>query len=649
MSINGVDYTKQLAKDREYFQDSNRKTKEAADKRIANVEERADHVMQKQRENFIEDKAELEGHYKKNLDGLKDKTRASLENSNDSQAKQLEEEREAFTQESLKRSKDFNQRLNDIKSSYGKAFDSEADRNQDLEKTLKTKYAKNVDNIRNDSDEKMKNYQDRLTGVGADLKDQYNRERQQLVRAQEDRLTDVYKDAAHKRSELKNHIMTDVKKSKEVQQADLEHQREYSQDRMKEMDKKYQDRFTAMATDYSERNDNLVKSQQRNAVKTNRDHSEQLTDARRDYNKSLRLIELDKRRRNNGSGEFAEVVDKQQGKKDEVIHENKVRHLKGELVEAQRNYQHRANREQDEFNVTLRKQATEGTANLDRKLNESNADKIVTVAKEREKSEYQLQNRDNQNRLERTAYEQQLMLERNNANTRINKLKESFNASMTSLEEKQKASLEDVTKVSNADKTEFVKRMQENRSKEIFELKRDFNKVMDATVQDYETRLSTYQRDNEYLKMTMDQKVSNIIDHTEKKLTSQKALFDARHAADVKGQQLLMDQKEAALKKNLSDMNIGFQKKIDKMQIDNDSKLKLITNEYENKLKELKATTVKEMAMKDTNHEIELDRLKKTYENEKSQLVSAHQAQLESVKSGHKEQMAQMQDFKRLS
>jgi hypothetical protein len=649
MSINGVDYTKQLAKDREYFQDANKKLRDSTEKRIDDTEKRSEHVMTKQRENFIEDKAELESAYQKNADKLKDKTKSSLEGSSSKFQEELVKERENFTQDSLKKSKDFDQRLNDIKSSYGKSFNSEKDRHEDLEKTMKNKFGNNVNELRNDSDEKLKDYQDRMSGAGASLKDQYNRERQQLVRAQEDRLTDAYKDSAHKRTELKDRISTENKKAKEVQESELAHQKRYTQDRLGTMQGKYQDRFDSIAKDYSERSDNLVEAQQRNAVKINRENQEKVTDIRRDYNDSLRQMDLQKRREDTGSGEFAEVVSKQQGNKDHVIHNNKVKNLREELVEAQRSYQHRASNEQTSFNDTLKEQASEATAREDRKLNEANANKIITVAHEREKSVDQLQNREHQNRLDKSAYEAQLMNERNNSKQRLDSLKENFNKSMMTLEEKNKLALDDVTKTSNQDKKEFMKKVQEVRSNEIFGMKREFGKMMDSTVQDYEQRLNTYQRDNEYLKLTMDQKIQNITDQTQKQLDSQRTLFEDRRSADVKGQQILMDQRESQLKKNFAEMNMNYQKKIDKLQISSDSKLKLITNDYESKLKELKATTSKDLAVKDTDHNIELDRIKQTYDDEKTRLVSSYENQIQAMKNGHKEQMDTLAEYKKLS
>jgi len=75
--MKGVDYSKTLSKEREYFQDTIRKNNQSTQKRIADNEERTEGALKNQRENFIEDKAELESSYQKNLEQLKEKTASS--------------------------------------------------------------------------------------------------------------------------------------------------------------------------------------------------------------------------------------------------------------------------------------------------------------------------------------------------------------------------------------------------------------------------------------------------------------------------------------------------------------------------------------------------------------------------------------------
>ena len=647
--MKGVDYSKTLSKERENFRDTIKKTQDSADRRVADNNQRTDGVVKKQRENFIEDKAELETNYQGNMEKLNEKTRASLESNNDKLHEERTKEREEFTQESLMKRKDFDQRLSDITSSYKKAAESDKDLNEDLRINSKKKYDKSISDTVANSDGQLKKYRDEMTGAGANLKDQYNRERQQLVRSHEDHMTSNHKVSAIKRAEMKDHLRSNFQKSKEVQAEDFDQQRQYSNDRMSTMQKKFEDRNQQMAKDYSQRSDKLVENQHKESIKTNRENQSNLTDARRDFNKQLRLIDLDKRRRDNGSGEFTEVMDRQQGLRDATTNDARVSQIKVQMATKQASYQDKAIKDQESFNETLRSENADGTARLDRKLNEASADKIMNVSKEREKAEVQVSNREHQNRTDRQAFEQQLQVERVNAKDRMTKLKESFNSSMKQLEEKHVVSVGDLKNISVKDKADFVKNLTENRNKEVYEMKREFARLMDQTVQDYEQRLSNYQRDNDYLKMTIDQKVQNISDITAKQLDTQKTLFEDRHAADIKNTQELVDQKEHLWKTSMNQTNSNFQKKIDKMQIENDTKLKLLTNDYENKLKEIKATTSKDLVQKDAVNQMELDRIKMAYEDEKNRLVSVYDNQIQAIKNGHREQMDSMKDYKRLS
>ncbi len=647
--MNGVDYTKKLANEREYFQDAIKKDRDMSEKRIAENEKRHDEIQKRQSDTFIEDKNEIEKHYQGHLENVRNKTQAAIEDQNYKSRKELESQRESFAREAQVKSQDFNDRLNDIRSSYQKSFDSEKKNHQSLQEHDKNRYNRNVADITKDTDTKLKDYQDRLHGAGSDLKDQYKREREQLVRANEDHLQNVYKDENEKRTDLKERLASDVKKSKEIHESEIAHTKKHSKDRLDNMQKHYEDRYQTMTKDYSQRNDNLVESTRREAVKANQENQQKLMDTRRDFNKQMQLVEMDKRRRDNGDGEFSEVSKRQNGLNDKIVYEDKMNHLKTELVEAQRGFNARRSKDQDNFNQDLKTESSEATARLERKMNEMNADKLVTVSKERESAQKKVENREYQNRIDKASYERQLMVERNNANQRVDKLKENFNKSMTALEERGQANIEAVTKSANTDKAEFTKQMYENRNNEVFEMKREFTKIMDSTVQDYEQRLSHYQRENDTLKLAMSQKVANIVDQTDKQMETQRKWFEDKRVADQRANQLLMDQREHALKTATNQMNLSYQKKLDEMQVSNDRKLKLITNDYENKLKELTSSKARDIAQKDSTHQGELERLKQTYEDEKARVVTQYENQINAMKLAHSEQVDSLKEFKRLS
>ncbi len=649
MSMNGIDYSKRLASERKLFQDAAKTLKESTERRVDETEKRTEHVMAKQKENHIKDRAELETHYQKNMDKMQEKTQAAVDGQTGKMAEKIEEERRLFTEEATKKRKDFDQRLNDIRTSYGKAFDTEKRRNGEVETNQKQKYVGNVENLQENLNEKLADYQSRVEGTGNELKDQYSRERQQLVRAQEDRLRTAYEDGAEKRAELKDRINFELKQAKEVKDAELGQLRKYSQDRLGAMQDQYQTNNDKTSREYSERNSAMVQAQKLNGREVNREHQEDVSKLRRGFNDSLRKIELERRRRDNGSGEFAEFRAKQEGISEVAKQQTRVKTMKENFAELQKNYTEKTEADHTKFQEAFKAQSVEAIAREERKLNAANADKLRTFSSERERTERQIGMRESQNKLEHQEFDSKLMMEQKNSNTRLTKLKESFNQSMKFVEEKHLTTLDEVNKNSTKDKAQFMKILHERKAEDIAEMKRTFGNLMDTMVQDYEQRLSNYERENENLKLTMNQKLHTVMDQTERQLESQRNMFNERRASEQKAQQTLNDDKELQFKRNVADLNNSYQKKIDRMQAQNDTKFKLMINDYESKLKELKALQSKQIVEKDTTHQIELDRVKKAYDDEKTRVVNAYESQIESIKKGHEESMRAMADYKRLS
>ena len=649
MSMNGVDYTKKYASDREYFQDANKKLQEITEKRIEDTESRAEHVMNKQRQNFIEDRAELEKDYQAKLNHLKEKTQASLESNSKIFNEDLLKERQEFTQDSVSKSRDFDQRLNSIKSSYQKSLDSEKNRNVIQQRSDRNKYDRNMSEIKKTFDKKLDDYNQTLSGTGADLREQNEAQRMQLVEAQENRLSEAYQNAANNIGSLKERIHYENKKVREAHRAEKDQQKEYMQERMSTMHNKYQERSDALSKDYTERNKSLTRQQQEANRRMNLDNQEHVAKIRHDYNEKLRKIELSNRKRDNGSGDFAEIQEKQQGLNERIVTENKIKHLRDQLSTAQVNYQRRTEKDQQAFNHSYKEANAEANVNLEKKINEINSDKIVTIAKQKDRAEKDSLNREQQFNIEKNRYESLLMNEKNSSKLRIDRLKEKFNDSVVLMEEKHKKSMEEINQNTHQDKAEFIKSVNEKRAEEVFDMKRAFTKMMDMTVQDYEQQLALFQRENDNIKTALNQRIEDISEKYEKQLDTERAAFKDRHEADFKSQQVLMDERESELKKNISQLSINYQRKIDKMIVENETKLKLITNEYETKLQDERTLSNKEKSQKDSLHMGEVTRLKENFEKEKRRLVNTYEGQIETIRNSHKQQLNQINDYKRLS
>jgi hypothetical protein len=647
--MKGVDYSKQMGRERANMQEAVVKNRQASDKRVDDLEKRNEFVQDKQAQNFVEDRADLEKTHQSSLENIKDKTQAALDAKNEDYHKRMEKQRVDFSKDRETTRKDFDRRLTDIKTDYEKAHKSEAETNADVQATNKTRYSKNINDLKSANDQSIAKYQQKMQGSGADVKEQNVRQREQLVRSHEDHVNDVRRGEMEKQNDLKEKVGRDLKLTKDVSKAEKEQLKDYTDSKLKRLQEFHNNRSENIARDYTTKNDMLAETQHKDAIRSNRENQDKVIDIKRGFDKKLRDIELDKRRKDNGSGEFADVNKKQMGLKDEDMLNNKIDSLKTTLKDKTKAYEVKTNSDNKAFSETLKTEKSEATMRKDRAVNDLNADKLVTVAKEREKSTKALDNREYVNRLDRKSFETQLMHQQKMTNERIGNLQENFHKAMTTMEERTKLSIDDVTVTSNKDKAGFVKDLNEKRSKELFELKRDFGQSMDKTIQNYEQRLATANRENDLLKMTMNQKVGNIIDQTEKQLEAERAINDGRRKSEQQDSQIAIDQREHKLRTEMNTVIVNYQRKLDKMQVDNDTKMKLITNNYENRLKELNTLKSKELSQKDTTHQMEIQRTMGAAEDEKGRIISAYENKIAGIKAGHEERMLQLDEFKKLS
>jgi hypothetical protein len=647
--MNPVDYSKALQREKEYFRDTINKDREGIEKRAMEREEVHKNAQKKKTEIFIKDKADLQNTYAKNLDKIQEKTQESLHDKNLAYQKKLAQEKEIFQDITEKRSKDFNQRLNHIKTSYQDSFKSEKDTHEQIQSADKSRYDKNIQGLTKSQDEKINSFQSKMTNMGENLKSEFNEERDRLNSSHKDQIREMTKNESSKEADLKDRISEEISKSRGVYQSDVENLRDYSEKSIKDAKSLSEDRANDLALEYAQRTKDLTESQRNNTIKENAENQGKMAELRRHFLSELRYQDLKDQQSHRPDQKALERKKNKEMQAERIAHDSKVRQLKERLADTRTSTEQLRNTENLAYKDSLKVQSAEASLNKEKRLNELNYQKDQVIAKERVNKLQEVEAREGQNRLSTMAYERQLMLERNASEERIKKLKENFNVSLKSLEEKSKNDIESISKSSSQDKVEFIKQVQDQRHNEIYEMKREFNKLMDKTVSDYEKRLADHQKNYEIMKNNLEHKLHTVMDQSLKEVESHRRLFEDRRMADLRSHKIVLDQKDQDHKQSLNALNSSYERKLNQMVADHDTKLKLITNEYDTKLKTLAADHSKLLNEKDLAHQADLQHKKMTYEEEKSRLIDQYENQLQTLKIAHKEKLDNAKEYKRLS
>lgn len=646
--MNGVDYSKALARERENYQNTIQKDRSNSEKRIASEEERHKELQKKQFENFKEDRNDIDRNYQANLERVKEKTQESIEAQKERFRKMHENDQERFHAERSAQRQDFDSRFRDIKKSYDRSLEGERDMNREMGNTRDERYKGNVTRLTQEKDKRIAEFQERMSGSGSDLKAQNNKEKEALTRTHEQRLKDVYQEEAKKRFTLKDGLQKDLDRTKDAYESEKEQSQEYVKEKVKTLAGKFNTRAETMSSDYAKKNSDFVKKQSEDNFKTNKEHSAEVAEVRRNYEKNLRNIDIDRRRRDNGSGEYAEVVQRQQGKKDEQIFADRMTALRETMVDDRRNYNIRSADESDAYRTTLREENAEAASRLERKERELMADKIVSVANEREKAQRLHNVQTFASKAERDRYEAQINSERNQAGNQVTKLKENFNKSLQDLQTKNESFISQLKDQNDKDKLEFVTKNSQQRNSEILGLRRNFSKLMDTTVNDYEARLSAANRENAQLRDELDQKVSFVMADADRQIKEQAQLYENKREADARAAQTIMDKREANLKNKILEVSNSYMTKMDQQTYNSEMKMKSVISDYEGKLKQLEMNQNKLLAEKQTLHADELKKLKSALEQEKAQIISQYENQITQLKLSQKQQIDQLNDYKRM-
>jgi hypothetical protein len=647
--MKSVDYSKNLAKEREYFRDTIQKNKEASDKKVTDTETRTEALREQQKAGYIQDKIELEKNFEKNLDQLKEKSSASAKGESKQIQEQLNKERAAFSRNSREQSTEFDKRLGEIKNSYKTSFESEKEAHDSSRAYETKKHGVQTKNLSEKTEKAIDDYQGRMTEANKELKDDYKTDREKLVRTQADKLTEISKNTTQKNQELGQRLREDIDNSKKLTEENSANQQKYSKEQLKVNQANNEQRINNLSRDFSERTEKVSEKAKLTSERVDQKNTQEKNELERAFNKKLSADKLEKKRQEGTTAEFRAVSQKQSGQRDGSSVEERADELSQRYDVSRAEYEQMISKDRDAFKNSLKKETVEATGRLDKKLAEANQEKILAVTDSREDLERRTNVLSKQNEANNLGKTQELNTTKASSFERLNKVKSEFNQTVSSLEEKHKDSLDNVTKTTQKEKSDFIKKATETQSKELADMRRDFNKVMETTVLDYEQRLHNLSRDNQQLRNTMDMKLSSIMDQADKKLEAQHVIHLAQKEADVLGQQMLIDQKDAQFRKSMQEINVVFQRKMDKMHTDNEAKIRLLTNEYENKLKVLKSESSKELSQGQSSQQAELERLRTNFNNEKTHLISSYEEQLRTMKARNEEKLNQARDFNRLS
>ncbi len=646
--MNGVDYTKALSRERENYQKAVEKDREYNRKRLSDEEERHANIQKKQSDVYERDRSKMEAAHKERLSEIRENTAQLIDEKKGRYNNELDKERSRFESERNAQAREFDSRFRDIKDSYSRAFESERRGNQELQANQQERHKKSFEQVVKDRDTKVKEFQDRMVGSGANLKDTHNQERVEMSRNHAQQMDQIYRDEANKRFQLKEGLSKDLERTKATHAAEMEQYKGHVDAKVSNLAETYNADTGRIAADYASKNDKFVEAGRKENAQRNREHQSEVAEVRRGFDRDLRAMELEQRRLAGEGGEYADIAKRQEGLSHEQNLKNRINHLREQVTQNQQEYAERRGIDAEKTDEMFHHESVEAANRYERQGQRLTADKIVAVSKEKEKSNRLHQTQQATQHAERMRYESQILNERNSAGDKIEKLKESFSKSLKQLEENNLKYTEELRKQGNTDKDKFITQTQIQRNEEIHDLRRNFQQLMSSTTEDYEQKLGRMAQENGQLRDQLNNKVAAIQSDADNRIEAQVQHFADKRLADIKAAQEQQDKRESDLRAQIRELSGSYQRKMDQQQHNAEIRLKGTVDGYEAKLKEMSAQNAKALAEKEAMSQMEMKRMRSALDMEKAQIIAQYENRMNQDKIAYEQKFEQLKQYNRM-
>jgi hypothetical protein len=647
--MNSVDYSKALARERENFQNTIKQDRENNARRLQEESERHERIQSKQAETHATNRQKLEEDYKTNIDNVKDKSQETIYQQKQDFVRKNQSELDRFARQRDQDRREFDQKFSNTMDGFRRSSEKEKQffDNYNAQRDMQTKSS--IQKMARERDEQLKEVQDKFLGSGSSQIQQLNLDKRQQAQAHEDKMSEVLLGEAERRDRLSKKFEHDLLAIKKAQASEREHIDEYNKNKVDKTRSVLENRMSDLNNQYAEKNEQLLKKAKDERLATDEMHKGEVRGLKTQFERDIRKNELNRKRSENGQAKYDQIIQDQHGLKDEKIFKDKLQQVKNDLEFAKKDYAQRTIKDRENYQDTLKEEAAYSTGRLESKEKELNANKLVELARLKEKASHEIGSRTAAQREEKLRHDDQLVQDRKANQAKIKSLKEAFNRSLEDMQEKNEQYITDLKTQTKDDKAEFIQRSNQQRNEEIIDLRKSFSRLMDTTVTGYETRMRQLEKENEKLRQELDFKVSQVMSNADKESRILNEIYKEKRVADKRAAQNLMDTRDAHFKNKITEISDSFQRKMDQERQAMETQNRSMINDYESKLKEKEIEKTKAIGEKQARHSAELQALKIAQEQEKATLISRYESQLSQMRLAQKEQAEKLNDYKRMS
>jgi hypothetical protein len=647
--MNGVDYTRKLDRERELFRktikDNNRGNKEHLEAMKASF----DHKTESQQTAHSKQKMQLEKNFNDRYDKLDSAQREGLMSKNEAYEKAIFKNEDDFHEERRLNSKDFNSRFTELKTNFKRNQDQESVNNSIIQNSLKENYNKRVGELRKNADNNLKAYQQNAIGDNKDVNEKMQSEKKQLIANHEKDINILQKQEIEKRNMLKDRVLKDVTKIREIQQEENYANRARAKDNFKQLTGATDDKVRLLQNHMNEESNRLSDAQQKEIKKQNQGFSDRFTQQEKRYNRSLREAEIKHRSQGLGAGSInAEIAEKQDVIEKEAI-DRRIGSILNERVNLQEENERRQSKATEVFQDNYRDIKLDNAENVEKLKRSMTADNTNERIKERNLRYDQEHDHAISLQYNNKVNESKVNNLNQQSKTAINNLKENYARSMKKAVTASQENFSIARSEMNAEKRTLQKRLHDENSSNAAFLREQSEDKIEKVTTGLEQKVNALENKNRQIQQNFENKIKDIVQKTEDEIQRQQRAFKATADNEIKLEKEAGKTREKQLSDGMRLAQKNFDRKLNEQTLQNSAKLNDTTFNYEKKLKDQQS---KYQGIIDTNRkffEREKARLTIASDTERERLISQYESRIDKLQEVNRQKISQMENYSKMS
>lgn len=643
--MDGVDYTKALSKQTQGYYDSLDKTREAAKKQVASVEELAANKLGKHKETAAEKQLNQERVYQDRVQTITDDAKKLVQEKQQKYADKNKKEVEAFGRSKEESIADYQKRLDNLSESYrSRDKDSSEFHDRHLDNN-KGRFKEKVTDLQRRHDKELDDVVDRTREGTAKLKLDVELAKQKNSKSTQDRVQGLEHKQALESARERNDMRRDIKQIAETSDDLVDHTEKRSKENFTriESDKKMNDHeLRELFHDQNDKQRNAHATEKQKIVQNQKDAVAKL---QKDFNKEKVAYQTEQKR-NSGEDTTGRYAKEQEMTRNKDMLSSKQKQYSELLTSSQKKFKDELEALKTRNDQTARDTAIINAKNIDDKekffgmqatenMGNHNREKEVLIGSYQDREKINIENSD-----------RVLGNEKDLSKKRYDNLRSTFTETVNNLAEKNRQVFEEVRQTEGQRRTQLVEKNRADTNVAITDLKKVNADKLNTSSIEYEKRLADAAQKHRAMQQFYEDKLANSRQETINILDKQSYIFNEQRKEDTTSMKNQMAIREEELNGTIDSWRSRYNKDMTDMSQAYERKMKSMMVDYEGRISTMLTDRDKENNRLVSGFNQQIEKNKLTNKNEKDRLIGQYENQLGKLKEAFEAKSQQIDDYK---